>query len=213
MGAFEALTTETEALYDYGRDQGSNVHLVAMIALSRKLLGAASTVDERGAAYVWLGNALQTLGSRESGTVRLEEAVAAYRAALEETTRERVPLQWARTQTNLGNALRTLGERESGTARLEEAVAAYRAALEETTRERVPLDWARTQMNLGNALLRHGERESGTGKLAAAVAAYREALKEYTPQTHPANYQHTMENLNQAIALLKKKGLEKGSVR
>ena len=71
-------------------------------------------------------------GERESGTARLEEAVAAYRAALEERTRERVPLDWAMTQNNLGNALRTLGERESGTARLEEAVAAYRAALEET---------------------------------------------------------------------------------
>ena len=92
------------------------------------------------------------LGERESGTARLEEAVAAYRAALEERTRERVPLDWAATQNNLGTALRTLGERESGTARLEEAVAAYRAALEERTRERVPLDWAMTQNNLGNAL-------------------------------------------------------------
>ena len=78
--------------------------------------------------------------------------MAAYRAALEERTRERVPLEWATTQNNLGNALRRLGERETGTARLEEAVAAYRAALEERTRERVPLDWATTQNNLGNAL-------------------------------------------------------------
>ena len=78
--------------------------------------------------------------------------MAAYRAALEEWTRERVPLDWAMTQMNLGNALTRLGERESGTARLEEAVAAYRAALEEQTRERVPLQWAATQMNLGIAL-------------------------------------------------------------
>ena len=56
--------------------------------------------------------------------------MAAYRAALEERTRERVPLDWAMTQMNLGNALVTLGERESGTARLEEAVAAYNGALE-----------------------------------------------------------------------------------
>ena len=83
-----------------------------------------------------LGNALAALGERESGTVRLEEAVLAYRAALEERTRDRVPLQWAQTQTNLGAALETLGERESGTARLEEAVVAYRAALEEQTRDR-----------------------------------------------------------------------------
>ena len=53
-------------------------------------------------------------GERESGTARLEEAVAAYRAALEERTRERVPLDWAMTQNNLGIALadaRRAGER------------------------------------------------------------------------------------------------------
>jgi hypothetical protein len=65
-----------------------------------------------------------------------------YRAALQERTRERVPLDWAMTQANLGGTLWTLGSRESGTARLEEAAAAYREALQEYTRERVPLDWA-----------------------------------------------------------------------
>jgi hypothetical protein len=60
---------------------------------------------------------------------QLEQAVAAYRAALEEFTRERAPLQWARTQLNLASALRMLGERESDTARLEEAVAAFEACL------------------------------------------------------------------------------------
>jgi hypothetical protein len=62
-----------------------------------------------------LGNALVRVGERESGTARLEAAVAAYREALQEFTPARVPLQWAMTQVNLGNAL----ERESGTARLE----------------------------------------------------------------------------------------------
>ena len=36
----------------------------------------------------------------------IEEAIAAYRAALEELTQERVPLDWAMTQNNLGGALR-----------------------------------------------------------------------------------------------------------
>ena len=58
-----------------------------------------------------LGNALATLGERESGTARLEEAIAVFRLALEEWTRGRVPLHWATTQNNLGNALKTLGER------------------------------------------------------------------------------------------------------
>ena len=51
-----------------------------------------------------LGIALQTLGGRESGTARLEEAVVAYRAALLERTRERVPLYWATTQLNMSYA-------------------------------------------------------------------------------------------------------------
>ena len=48
-----------------------------------------------------LGLALWRLGERESGTARLEEAVAAYRAALEEYTRERVPHHRAQTERKL----------------------------------------------------------------------------------------------------------------
>ena len=91
-------------------------------------------------------------GERESSTERLEQAVAAYNAALQERTRERVPLNWATTQNNLGNALLALGERESSTERLKQAVAAYRAALQERTHERVPFDWAMTQNNLDDVL-------------------------------------------------------------
>ena len=54
-----------------------------------------------------LGNALARLGERESGTGKLEEAVATYREALKEWTRERVPLDWAMTQMN--SALRSQG--------------------------------------------------------------------------------------------------------
>jgi hypothetical protein len=42
-----------------------------------------------------LASALRLLGERESGTARLDEAVEAFRAALAEWTRERVPLDWA----------------------------------------------------------------------------------------------------------------------
>ena len=59
-----------------------------------------------------LGTALATLGKRESGTERLEQAVTAFTEALKEITRERVPLGWAMTQNNLDNALTILGERD-----------------------------------------------------------------------------------------------------
>ena len=55
-----------------------------------------------------LGKALTRLGERESGTVRLQEAVSAYQNTLLERMRDRmrdrVPLYWAATQNNLGNA-------------------------------------------------------------------------------------------------------------
>ena len=103
--------------------------------------------------------------------------MAAYYLALQERTREHVPLDWAATQNNLGTALLMLGERESGTTRLGEAVTAFRAALAEWTRERVPPDWAGTQRNLGTALLRWGERERDTARLEEAVLAFDAGLE------------------------------------
>ena len=158
--------------------------------------------ERRAGLHMALGTALQTLGARENGTERLEQAVVAYKAALEEYTREHVPLNWAATQNNLGIALLTLGERESGTERLEQAVVAYKAALEEYTRERVPLDWAMTQNNLGNAFLTLGKRESGTEHLERAVVAYKAALEEYTRERVPLNWATTQNNLGNALAAL-----------
>jgi len=63
------------------------------------------------------GDLRRKVGGRSwSGTARLEKAVAAYRAALEERTRERVPLQWAATEQNLAGALQLLNERRRSRA-------------------------------------------------------------------------------------------------
>ena len=107
----------------------------------------------------------------------------ALQAALEEQTRQRVPLDWARTQNDLGNIFWRLAERVAwglSGVYLEKAVGAYRAALEERTRQRVPLDWAKTQNNLGNALCELAKRLRKTVLLEEAVAAYRAALEEWT---------------------------------
>ena len=58
-----------------------------------------------------LGVALTTLGEREPGTERLEQAVAAFNEALKENTRERVPLDSAATQRNLDLVIQILRER------------------------------------------------------------------------------------------------------
>ncbi|MBB3898391.1 tetratricopeptide repeat protein [Roseococcus suduntuyensis] len=197
-----ALRTRWDAFHKEGRDKGLNLSLEIAIAMARRMLATAATADERGVANNLFGIALHTLGARESGTARVEEAVATYRAALEEYRRERVPLDWALTQNNLGMALHTLGTREIGTVRLEQAVAANRAALEERTRERGPLEWAQTQNNLGNALKALGDRESGTARLEDAVAAYRAALEERTRERGPLDWALTQNNLGAALEAL-----------
>jgi len=199
---FRALRAVQDEWYERGRDKGLGFDLEVSIALAEATHARARTADQRGTAQNDLGAALQTLGERESDTVRLEHSVASYQAALEEHTRDRVPRQWAATQMNLGTALQTLGQRESGTARLEQSVAAFQVALEEYTRDRVPLDWAMTQMNLGNALATIGERESGTDRLEQAVVAYQAALEERTRDCVPLQWAMTQNNLGNALQTL-----------
>ena len=200
-----AFRQQWDHFYKEGRDKGINFSLAVAIALSRRMLETAKNADEAGTARNNLGTALATLGARESGTKRLEEAVTAYRAALTERTQDRVPLDWAMTQNNLGNVLATLGARESGTKRLEEAVAAYRAALTEYTQDRVPLDWAMTQNNLGIALPTLGARESGTKRLADAVAAF-EACLSVTEAVWPAAWvQKVRSNRDATLAEIKRR--------
>lgn len=196
---FDALRAEFVLWYARGRDRGLQLDLEVAIALARIAHSHAADADKRGISLHNLGSALQILGSREAGTVRLEEAVGAYRAALAERTRDRVPLDWAMTQNNLANALARLGERETGTASLLEAVAAYRSALEERTRKRVPHGWAMTQMNLGNALQTLGEREVGTTRLDEAVDVLRAALEEWTRDQEPTYWATTQHNLGNAL--------------
>ena len=140
--------------------------------------------------------ALQILGGRESDPQRLKEAVDAYRAALEERTQDRVPLEGLDPQANV-RAIPNGSKR-----RLKEAVDAYRAALEECTQDRVPLRWAMTQSNLGNALRVLGGRESDPRRLQEAVDAYRAALEECTQDRVPLDWAMTQNNLGGALQIL-----------
>lgn len=199
---FATLRKRQDEWYESGLNKGLNFDLQVSIEAARLLVRSAIGPHETGTALVDLGLALTTLGERESGTTRLDEAVETYRTALQAYTHELVPLAWAMTQNNLGNALRILGERQNSPARLDEAVEAYRAALQEYTRERVPLDWAMTQNNLGNALQRLGERESGTTRLDEAVEAYRAALQERPRHHVPLEWATTQNNLGNALQRL-----------
>jgi tetratricopeptide (TPR) repeat protein len=149
-----------------------------------------------------LGVAQRTLGERESGTARLQAAVAALQESVKEATRERAPLEWAATQNDLGKTLWRIGERESGTARLEQAAAAFREVLKEWTHETAPREWATTQHYLGAVLRALGDRANEPAQLEEAVATYREALKERTQEQAPLEWAATQNNLGNALRAL-----------
>jgi hypothetical protein len=81
-----------------GEERGDNARLASAITFYKKTL----TIWTRdifplrwAATRNNLGATLQMLGRSESGMIHLEEAVAAYREALKELPRERMPLDWA----------------------------------------------------------------------------------------------------------------------
>lgn len=163
-------------------------------------VGGRSPLD-RAVTQNNLGLALVALGEREGTTERFDEAIEAYRAALE-LTREHAPRQWAAVQINLGSALVRLGEREGGTVRFEEAVEAYRAALTVLTHDREPQEWAATQNSLGLALVGLGQRESSTIRLGESIEAYRAALTKLTRDRVPLEWAATQNNLGSALVAL-----------
>jgi hypothetical protein len=116
--------------------------------------------------------------------------------------RERVPLDWTRTQSNLGNALFSVGEREFGTAKLEEAVAAYREALEERTRERVPLDWARSFGNQGVTLMLIAERREDAAMAETALSQINTAFETMRDGGNASSAAHFEWQLSRARALV-----------
>lgn len=230
IGTFHAALeeyTRERAPLDWARTQNNLGGALAVLGereKNRELLdGAIRTfrlaLEERTRERVplaWaktqynLGNVLLTLGQQallvrgqeERGVAWLQEAIWAVQAALEERTRERVPLAWAMTQVSLGNALLELGEWQESRELLEKAAEAYGAALEEYTRERTPMFWARTQNSLGGALLALGKRDSGTARLREALAAFQAAAEEYARAGKLLDHAMALSNVGAALLWL-----------
>ena len=145
---------------------------------------------------------------RESGTARLQEAVAADREALNELTRERAPLQWAEIQKNMGDALGALGLRESGTATLEKSLAAYREALKEFTKARTPLEWARTVGKEGVVLMHIAERKRNVAQAETALERIKlalEAARDGSDNAELSRYQRDLDSAQAAVARLRRR--------
>ena len=159
-----------------------------------------------------LGIALVRLGERESGTARLEEAVAAYRAALTERTRERVPLDWAMTQNNLGNALssaRRAGERHGaaggGGRRLS------RGADGADARARAARLGEDAEQSRHRAVERSASARAARRGWRRRSPPIAQALTEWTRERVPLDWAMTQNNLGNALSSLGER--ESGTAR
>lgn len=127
---FETLRSLWHGYYETGRDKGTALDLEIAIDLARLVQSRANGDGQHGIALNDLGNALSILGEHESGTARLDQAVTAYREALKERTRDKVPLNWAMTQGNLGDLYIAWFDKTNDPAHLETAQAHVQDALE-----------------------------------------------------------------------------------
>ena len=193
------------SLKDYAEKRGVASALIPAIAGYRALLQGEWTRLKDPVNWAAAQNRSwerpSSLGRLTGDPKRLEEAVAAYRSALEVYTREDMPAGWAGRRTVSGPPF-SLGKLAGDPKRLEEGVAAYRSALEVRTREDMPADWAGTQNNLGNALFSLGGLAGDPKRLEEAVAAYRRALEVFTREDMPAGWAMTQNNLAMALKSL-----------
>ncbi|MBZ9997576.1 caspase domain-containing protein [Mesorhizobium sp. BH1-1-4] len=135
----DAVTTLRLALQEYIRERAPT-------------LGAATQVD-LARAETKLGLAMAGFGAVDNGVAWMQDAVAIYRQALLQYTRETAPTDWSDTQNELGSTLIKLAGTTMDPQFARDAIVAYRAALEIRTREQYPQYWAQTQTNLGLALV------------------------------------------------------------
>jgi tetratricopeptide (TPR) repeat protein len=158
----------------------------------------ACQVDEPTPAMTQnnLGNALSSLGEMANDPKRIEEAVAAYRNALEVRTRDEMPADWAGTNYRLGRALSNLGSSADNVDALKQAVAAFRNEQEIYTREDDAGGWAVTQSSIAHALLLIGKLQSEQAPLEEALAAINDCI-EIAPDDE--DYKDTLQQIEAGI--------------
>ena len=167
-----------------------------------------------GAAQNNLGNVHQAIGLRTDNQFvaagRHLQALTAYRSALQELTRERVPVQWASVQQNLGNTLQSLAYRapdaEQARTYLRQAGEAQQAALTVMTRDATPAMWAAVKQSMGQTYQMRANLATNPAEaseaLKAAASVQREALEVLSQKNAPGQWANAQMSLAGTLQLL-----------
>jgi tetratricopeptide (TPR) repeat protein len=134
----------------------------------------------------------------EPGTDYLEQARAAFEAAIPTLTQAGTPEELAEAEMNLGVVVQSLAG--AGRARITDAISAYQRALRTFDRDKHPEEFAILQNNLATAFLSMPfTDERSKMREALAVQAFEEGLKVVNIIDHPSEYAMLQNNLGNAL--------------
>ena len=143
----------------------------------------------------------------------LDQAMAAYTAALAMGDAEIQRMNRATILNNIGLVQLAIGESETGTTMLDEAASTLREAVELAAADKDDKTWATAQSNLGNALLSIGKRGKEPKLIEDAVAAYRTALAKQDRATDALGWAGTQNNIGIALFALGDREATSGHLR
>ncbi len=163
---------------------------------------AGWSADARARVNLVLGIATRTSGVELKSMDSLNAAVAYFRHALDDWTRDRDPLEWAIAQQNLGGALCDQYNLNRNTALLHPAVAAFQNAMSVYQARSDEVDVAAIQSELGILFETIARYEPGNENIRKAVEYYRTGLKGIDPRKFPNLWGETQIQLGNALRVL-----------
>ncbi|MBI1180287.1 MAG: hypothetical protein GC201_06985 [Alphaproteobacteria bacterium] len=199
----EALLRRAEALYRLGDLQGDLAQIRAGADLSRQVL-AHQESGSHGALWVAanknLGTALVMLARRSNDQGQLDQAIAAFDAAVV-FARDSVPEEWPGLINSLAIAQWSRGSMARDPAMIRKATATFRSALEQ---DKVPVgdrDRMRIEVNLASALVELSSLSKNDQPLDEAVDRFSAALDRVGRLDMPSQKAIIEGNLGQALTV------------
>lgn len=163
---------------------------------------AGSSASNFGYAQATLGDALVTLGIRESATEKLHLAIAAYEAAASAFSSDGLPSQAALVRFNRAGVVLQIGHCTADPSLGNMAIEEQRAAIASLGENHPLLIRAQLQIALGTALTIVGELQEDKAKLKESISVLQKAIQIISQDAHPTAWARAQDSLGNALRAL-----------
>jgi tetratricopeptide (TPR) repeat protein len=185
-------------------ERGVNFSLEVAIEMSWRMEKSASNSEQQSEAHYFRGRSLFELGSREIGSDKLNEALAAFETSLNFC--QELSILQVLIYRRLGETLTRLAEadqfngKNNSTEWLARAIATFEMASVKDLQERLPLEWAAIKNSLGIAYRQLGKTTGKAEPYINAFRAYNESLKVCTRELYPLQWAITKSNIGNILS-------------